>query len=105
MSVSYDLKAPLNLPLSKNCISEESETILQDTADSDSWNSFTAQSGDDKVTESPNAGVCLTAPSDRGYIGHYVWLDESYNAKFTDEADYYQRDGKGRWLLEKKTKT
>ena len=104
LSVSYDLKAPLNLPLSKNCISEESETILQDTADSDSWNSFTAQSGDDKVTESPNAGVCLTAPSDRGYIGHYVWLDESYNAKFTDEADYYQRDGKGRWLLEKKTK-
>lgn len=102
MSVSYKLKAPLNIPLSKNYVPEDSENILEATKDVDGWNSFVAQSDKDKAVESPFAGVYLAAPADRGYIGHYVWLDESYNAHFTDEGDYIQRDG--RWLLNKATK-
>ncbi len=102
LSVSYRLKAPLNMPLSKKYTPEDSENILNATADVDGWNSFSAQSGSDKAVESPYAGVYTAAPADRGYIGHYVWLDESYNAKFTDEGEYIQRDG--RWLLNKATK-
>ena len=94
LSVSYQLKAPLNIPLSKNYVPEDSENILNATADVDGWNSFVAQSEKDKAVESPFAGVYLAAPADRGYIGHYVWLDESYNAHFTDEGDYIQRDGR-----------
>lgn len=90
------------MPLSKKYTPEDSENILNATADVDGWNSFSAQSGSDKAVESPYAGVYTAAPADRGYIGHYVWLDESYNAKFTDEGEYIQRDG--RWLLNKATK-
>ncbi len=102
LAVTYTLKAPLNLPLSKKYIPEDSENILSQAADSDGWNSFATSAGTEKAKESPYAGVYLAAPYDRGYIGHYVWLDESYNAEFTDEAEYYQRDG--RWILKQATK-
>ena len=105
LSVSYDLKAPLNLPLFDGYSPEDtSDTLVKDVAEVDGWNTFTAQTEERPVTESPEAGVYIAAPADKGYIGHYVWLDESYNAEFTDEADYYQKDGKGRWILEKATK-
>ncbi|MDE5995334.1 MAG: hypothetical protein K2G56_00265 [Eubacterium sp.] len=105
LSVSYELKAPLNLPLFDGYSPEEtSDTLVTDVSNVDGWNTFTAQTEERPVTESPEAGVYLAAPADKGYIGHYVWLDESYNAEFFDEADYYQKDGEGRWLLDKATK-
>ncbi len=106
LALSYSLRSPLNIPLSKKYIPEESENILQEAKDVDGWNSFSAQSEKDKPSESPYAGVYLAAPYDRGYIGHYVWLDESYNAQFTDEGEYIRQnsDGTGRWLLDKATK-
>ncbi|MDE6111187.1 MAG: hypothetical protein K2F65_04635, partial [Eubacterium sp.] len=104
LSVSYSLKAPLNLPLFDGYTPEDNDSLKVDVSDVDGWNTFTAQTEGQQVTESPEAGVYLAAPADKGYIGHYVWLDESYNAEFFDEADYYQKDGAGRWILEKATK-
>ena len=48
--------------------------------------------------ESSIAGVYVDAPSDRGYIGSYVWQDVNYNGKI-DEGTYEDTYGIGRKLL------
>ena len=102
LSLSYDMKAPLNIPLYTGLVDEADPDLKIKVQNFDSWNSFAAQTGDEVVTESAYAGVYLAAPSDKGYIGHYVWLDENYNADFTDEGDYIKQGG--RLILNKPTK-
>lgn len=97
--LSYDMKAPLNLPLFSGCISEQDASDAELTAavmETISYNSFVVQTGTSNPEESAYTGVYLDAPQDKGYIGHYVWLDENYSAAFTDDAEYYQRAG--RWI-------
>ncbi|MFR5078035.1 MAG: hypothetical protein ACLTDX_08370 [[Clostridium] innocuum] len=101
LQLEYKLHAPLNLPgypgvIDENMVNQELTNAVKEYT---GWNTFTTQNGDDKPSISPRAGVFLDAPKDRGYIGHYVWLDQSYNAKFTDEGEYLKRDSDGRWLL------
>lgn len=103
-TVSYNMKAPLNLPMYPEYVTEDDADLKKKVAEYSGWNTFAAQSEDEPTTESPQAGVYLDAPADKGYIGHYVWLDESYNAQFTDEGDYFKRDKDGRWLFNKATK-
>ncbi len=103
MTLVYQMKAPLNLPLYNGYTPEESLSVKLDAADFSGWNSFVTQTGDLAVQESSNAGVYLDAPADRGYIGYYVWLDDNYSSVFTDEAQYEHRKD-GRWILKKITK-
>ncbi len=102
LSLSYDMKAPLNIPLYTGLVDEADPDLKIKVQNFDSWNSFAAQTGDEVVTESAYAGVYLATPSDKGYIGHYVWLDENYNADFTDEGDYINQGG--RLILDKPSK-
>ncbi len=104
LTLTYKMKAPLNLPMYPDYITEDDADLKKNVADYSGWNTFAAQSEDEPTTESPQAGVYLDAPADKGYIGHYVWLDESYNAQFTDEGEYIKRDADGRWLFNKATK-
>lgn len=103
LQLTYKLHAPLNLPGYPGVIDENmgNQEITNAVKDYTGWNTFTTQNGNDEPSISPRAGVFLDAPSDRGYIGHYVWLDKNYNAKFSDEGDYLKRDSDGRWLLNK----
>lgn len=103
-TVTYSMKAPLNLPMYPEYVTEDDADLKKKVADHSGWNTFAAQSEDEPTTESPQAGVYLDAPADKGYIGHYVWLDESFNAQFTDEGEYFKRDADGRWLFSKATK-
>ena len=101
LQLEYKLHAPLNLPgypgvIDENMVNQELTDAVKEYT---GWNTFTTQNGDDKPSISPRAGVFLDAPKDRGYIGHYVWLDKNYNAKFTDEGEYLKRDSDGRWLF------
>ena len=102
LSLSYDMKAPLNIPLYTGLVDEADPDLKIKVQNFDSWNSFAAQTGDEVVTESAYAGVYLATPSDKGYIGHYVWLDENYNADYTDEGDYIKQGG--RWILDEPSK-
>lgn len=105
LQLTYKLHAPLNLPGYPGVIDENmgNQEITNAVKDYTGWNTFTTHNGNDEPSISPRAGVFLDAPSDRGYIGHYVWLDKSYNAKFSDEGDYLKRNSDGRWLLNKAT--
>lgn len=107
LQLSYRMHAPLNLPGYPGVISEGMSDldITNAVVDYTGWNTFTTWAAEELETSlSPKAGVYLDAPSDRGYIGHYVWLDESYNAQFTDEGEYLKRDSDGRWIFKKATK-
>ncbi len=96
--LQYDMQAPLNLPIYQGDITVD--TNKDEYSDFVGWNTMASAvlnyndsgnlSGDGVyyiITDSNMAGVLLDAPSERGYIGDYVWYDENANGE-QDEAKY-----------------
>ncbi len=101
-SLSYSLRAPLNIPMYPDYIAEDDPELKTKVSGYDGWNNFVGQYGENAPLSSSDAGVYLATPADKGYIGHYVWLDENYSGTFTDDGDYIKQGG--RWILNEATK-
>lgn len=105
--LQYSMKAPLNLPMYAGEYDE------QNTKDYLGWNTmagaivpYSVGSLDDltyDIPESNKVGIYINAPSNRGYIGDYVWYD--YNADgIQNEAEYNRLfNGGSRHLHSKNT--
>lgn len=85
----YTMKAPLNLPVFKGDF-----TNTNSVAPFTAWNTMAIatlpyESPDSKyrVEETNQSGVYINIPSNKGYIGDYVWEDFNANAK-QDDAEY-----------------
>jgi hypothetical protein len=96
--LQYSMQTPLNLPIFQGDITQD--TNKTEYADFVGWNTMASASllynengvlsgsgVNYSIADSNQAGVLLSAPSERGYIGDYVWYDEDANGE-QDEAKY-----------------
>lgn len=109
--LNYSMHAPLNLPQYPELITSDMDdkTILNKVVDYTGWNTFAIQANEASnagtkwpAMESPQAGVYLNAPAEKGYIGSYVWYDENYN--MTEDEGEYERRSDGRLIFKNATK-
>lgn len=110
LEMSYTMHAPQNVKkyvgdvkVDDSLDTSTSAQISAAVKDLVGWNSFLSRAyskANEKFEniESSIAGVYVDAPSDRGYIGSYVWQDVNYNGKI-DEGTYEDTYGIGRKLL------
>ena len=110
--MSYTMEAPQNI---KKYVGNVKIDDTQDTASQitqavknfTGWNthlsrSYSKANNEYENTEETSAGVYIDAPSERGYIGSYVWQDVNYDGK-VNEGTYKDTYDIGRDLLVKGT--
>ena len=108
--MSYTMHAPQNVKKYVGNVKVDSSSNTSTNAqisaavkDIVGWNSFLSRAyslANSKYEndESAIAGVYIDAPSERGYIGSYVWQDVNYDGK-VNEGTYEDTHGIGRKLL------
>lgn len=114
LEMSYTMHAPQNVKkyvgnVKVDETQDTSSQITEAVKNFTGWNTFLSRAyslanteiGFENIEET-SAGVYIDAPSDRGYIGSYVWQDVNYNGKI-DEGTYEDTHGIGRNLLVKGT--
>lgn len=112
LEMSYTMEAPQNI---KKYVGNVKIDDTQDTASQitqavknfTGWNthlsrSYSKANNEYENTEETSAGVYIDAPSERGYIGSYVWQDVNYDGK-VNEGTYKDTYDIGRDLLVKGT--
>lgn len=110
LEMSYTMHAPQNVKKYVGNVKVDSSSNTSTNAqisaavkDIVGWNSFLSRAyslANSKYEndESAIAGVYIDAPSERGYIGSYVWQDVNYDGK-VNEGTYEDTHGIGRKLL------
>ncbi len=94
LEMSYTMEAPQNI---KKYVGNVKIDDTQDTASQitqavknfTGWNthlsrSYSKANNEYENTEETSAGVYIDAPSERGYIGSYVWQDVNYDGKVNE---------------------
>ncbi len=129
--LTYEMHAPLNLPKYLGSTNGQASVDMSEAvsgglavrlAQVTQWNSFAQRinqksgSNADRTAfllEDPEAGAYIDAPSQRGYVGDYVWVDTNWNelqddvntsvsGTTTDDlgrTTAYHRGDNGRFLL------
>ena len=112
LEMSYTMHAPQNIKKYVGTVkvkdgedtASEITSAVKEFTGTNSFLSRAHRKGADsyETKEGPTASVYIDAPSERGYIGSYVWQDVNYDGK-VNEGTYKDTYGIGRDLLVKDT--
>ncbi len=110
LELSYEMRAPLNVPKYVGTVAvDDTSTVAPEVQikeavkDYTGWNTFLTRAYSlinttYSMREEAVTGVYVDAPSNRGYIGSYVWSDVDFDG-LIDEGTYADTYGIGRDVL------